>query len=148
MPKKPHKWGIKAWVLADSSNGYTWGWKLYTGKEERESSDLGLSHRVVLDLTSDERLQDKGYSVFTDNFYTSPALFSDQRAHSFEACGTVRINHKGIPESIHMVKLQKGDTYSVPTSTDAHVLALKWKDKWDVKLLSTFHDDSMVDKRR
>ena len=22
MPKKPHKWGIKAWALADSSNGY------------------------------------------------------------------------------------------------------------------------------
>ena len=77
MPKKPHKWEIKAWVLADSSNGYTWGWKLYTGKEEGESSDLGLSHRVVIDLTSDERLQDKGYRVFTDNFYTSPALFSD-----------------------------------------------------------------------
>ena len=61
MPKKPHKWGIKAWVLADSSNGYTWGWKLYTGKKEGESSDLGLSHRVVIDLTSDERLQDKGF---------------------------------------------------------------------------------------
>jgi hypothetical protein len=22
MPKKPHKWGLKAWVLADASNGY------------------------------------------------------------------------------------------------------------------------------
>ena len=30
MPKKPHKW---AWVLADARNGYTWAWKLYTGKE-------------------------------------------------------------------------------------------------------------------
>ena len=47
-----------------------------------------------------------------------------------------------------MAMLQKGDTYSVPTSTDPHVLALKWKDKRDVTLLSTFHDDSMVDKRR
>jgi len=25
MPKKPHKWGLKAWVLADARNGYTWG---------------------------------------------------------------------------------------------------------------------------
>ena len=32
MPKKPHKWGIKAWVLADSSNGYVTNFKLYTGK--------------------------------------------------------------------------------------------------------------------
>ena len=52
----PHKWGIKAWVLTDSSHGYIWAWKLYTGKEEGKSSDLGLSHRVILDLTSDERL--------------------------------------------------------------------------------------------
>ena len=31
MPKKPHKWGIKAWALADSSNGYISNFKLYTG---------------------------------------------------------------------------------------------------------------------
>ena len=34
MPKKPHKWGMKAWVLADAANGYVWNWKLYTGKDE------------------------------------------------------------------------------------------------------------------
>ena len=27
MPKKPTKWGIKAWVLADSENGYVWNFK-------------------------------------------------------------------------------------------------------------------------
>jgi hypothetical protein len=32
IPKKPHKWGIKAWVLADSTNGYVGNFKLYTGK--------------------------------------------------------------------------------------------------------------------
>ena len=32
LPKKPHKWGLKVWVLANSANGYTWGQKLYTGK--------------------------------------------------------------------------------------------------------------------
>ena len=31
MPKKPHKWGIKAWALADSRNGYIINFKLYTG---------------------------------------------------------------------------------------------------------------------
>ena len=34
LPKKPQKWGMKAWVLADATNGYAWGWHLYTGKEE------------------------------------------------------------------------------------------------------------------
>ena len=31
LPKKPTKWGMKAYVLADSSTGYVWNWRLYTG---------------------------------------------------------------------------------------------------------------------
>ena len=32
MPKKPTKWGMKAFVLADSCTGYMYNWHLYTGK--------------------------------------------------------------------------------------------------------------------
>ena len=32
MPQKPTKWGIKAWVLAESESGYVWNIKIYTGK--------------------------------------------------------------------------------------------------------------------
>ena len=74
LPKKPHKWGMKAWVLADAGNGYTWGWKLYTGKEG-DGRETGLADRVVLGLLEDARLQGKGYVVVTDNFYSSPSLF-------------------------------------------------------------------------
>jgi len=31
MPKKPAKWGMKVYVLADSIKGYTYNWRLYTG---------------------------------------------------------------------------------------------------------------------
>ena len=34
MPKKPTKWGVKAWVLAESSTGYVWNLRLYTGKHQ------------------------------------------------------------------------------------------------------------------
>ena len=71
LPKKTHKWGMKAWVLADSLNGYTWGWQLYTGKEDGRI-EHGLAHRVVMDLVEDDRLIGKGYIVYTDNFYSSP----------------------------------------------------------------------------
>ena len=32
LPKKPTKWGLKAFVLADSRSGYTLNWQLYTGE--------------------------------------------------------------------------------------------------------------------
>ena len=32
MPKKPTKWGLKAFVLADAHTGYMYSWHLYTGK--------------------------------------------------------------------------------------------------------------------
>ena len=32
IAKKPHKWGMKAFVVADSKTGYIYNWKLYTGK--------------------------------------------------------------------------------------------------------------------
>ena len=38
MPKKPTKWGMKAYVLADSVSGYTHSWQLYAGKLEYLSS--------------------------------------------------------------------------------------------------------------
>ena len=31
LPKKPTKWGMKAFMLADSVSGYTYAWRLYTG---------------------------------------------------------------------------------------------------------------------
>ena len=34
LPNKPTKWGMKAFVLADSISAYTWGWKIYTGKKK------------------------------------------------------------------------------------------------------------------
>ncbi|CAI8046058.1 PiggyBac transposable element-derived protein 4, partial [Geodia barretti] len=35
LPKKPTKWGMKAYVLADSCTGYVYNWRLYTGKMNR-----------------------------------------------------------------------------------------------------------------
>ena len=111
MPKKPHKWGMKAWVLTDAANGYVWDWKLYAGKEDNSPSSLGLAHRVILDLLDDDRLTNKGYHVYMDNFYTSSALFRDLRDRGFEACGTIRSNGVGIPEDIRSAKLKKGESH-------------------------------------
>ena len=122
-----------------------WDWKLYAGKEDNSPSSLSLAHRVVLDLLDDDRLTNKGYHVYMDNFYTSSALFRDLRDRGFEACGTIRSNRVGIPEDIRSAKLKKGERHF---TQDDSMLYMKWKDKRDVLMLSTFHDDTFIEKRR
>ena len=144
LPKKPHKWGMKAWVLAVSLNGYSCGWKLYTGKDG-SSGGPGLAHRVVMNLADDHRLEGKGYLIYTDNFYSSPNFFQALTDKGFGPCGTARKDRRGIPLSIRNAGLQRGE---IASSVDDGVLALKWRDKRDVMMLSTFHDTHMVAKTR
>eukprot|EP00731_Ephydatia_muelleri_P013811 Em0007g1121a len=66
MPKKPHKWGMKARVLAEAETGYTWNFHLYTGKEEARPAGLPLGTHVVIDLVKD--LAGKGHHIYFDNF--------------------------------------------------------------------------------
>ena len=45
---KPTKWGIKLWVLADSSNGYTINFNMYIGKSAgRTVSEHGLGYFTI-----------------------------------------------------------------------------------------------------
>ena len=86
-----------------------------------------------------------GYLLYTDNFYSSPALFPELTERGFGACGTARKDRRGIPTSIRHTGLKKGEIVS---SVDDGVLSLKWRDKRDVTMLSTFHDAHMVEKTR
>ena len=42
-----------------------------------------------------EDLEGRGHHVYTDNYYSSPALFGDLQHLGFGACGTVRKNRCG-----------------------------------------------------
>ena len=84
----------------------------------------GYTHAVVLELL--KGLEGRGHHVFTDNFYSSPALFRDLRDLGFGACGTVRVNRRGLPAAMKAT-LAKGDTTSA--LIDETMMALKWMDK-------------------
>ena len=119
MPNKPHKWGIKAWALADSHNGYVW---LYTGtlissiekvtifnlgKERDAAPEKGLAHNVVMGLVA--KLVGRDYHVYTDNFYSSPQLFAELKQNGFHATGTLRTNRKGISKQFQEMNISKGE---------------------------------------
>lgn len=105
---------------------------------------MGITEAIVVSLA--EGLEHKGHHLYCDNYYTSPDLFLTLRNLGFGACGTVRVNRRGVPACIKAKrKMTKGEVKSV--STDG-VLALQWMDKRQVTILSTIHDDSMTTKRR
>ena len=50
--------------------------------------------------------------LYTDNFFTSPELYSELHSRGFEACGTLRLNRHGVPPEAKD-NLQKGERRAV-----------------------------------
>lgn len=139
LPKKSHKWGMKAWVLAEADTGYTWNFHLYAVKEEARPTSIPLGTHVVRDLVRE--LVGKGYHVYFDNFYTSPELCKSLLTDGFGSCGTVRLDRKGILASFKRKELPTG---GFEHFRDGPLPGLKWKDKRVVALLTTIHDNKLV----
>jgi hypothetical protein len=74
-PDKPVKYGIKAYMVSDSSNGDVSKVKLYTGKSLTGHSFNGVTYDLVMDMM--RGFFDKRYSLYSDNYYTSPQLVWD-----------------------------------------------------------------------
>ena len=143
MPAKPNKWGLKAWGLADAKTGYMCNWKLYLGKEAGVTRELPVAHSVVLGLT--EPYHNKGHVIYMDNFFSSPALYKDLADHQMGACGTLRINRKGVPPIVQNAKPKAGDP--PVTTRDGPILYIVWFDKRLVSLITTAHNSSTFKKK-
>ena len=88
-------------------------------------------------------LLDKGCVLAVDNWFSSPDLFRRLSRRKTNTVGTVRKNRAGMPNDFANVKLKKGET-ACRVSTDG-LMTLVWRDKKDVRILSTFHRSDMVD---
>ena len=139
MPDKPDKFGVKLFMLCDSSNGYCSQVEIYHGTSENPSQK-GKIYDLVMRLI--RPYLGKGHKLFVDNYYTSPILFHDLYQQQTGACGTLRVNRKGVPADLKTVKLKKGESVAMTNGT---LQILKWKDKRDVHMCTTIHDASFVD---
>ena len=112
---------------------------IYTGKDAAD--DEGLTHAVVHRLTADLAA---GHNVvlFTDNFYTSPALAESMFARSIYLTGTLRLNRCGVPEEFQCdrkafkKRSERGVTRYIQKND---ILYQQWKDRRCVTMLSTIH---------
>ena len=135
---KPNKWGIKLWVLADSSNGYTVDFNVYIGKEAGQTvSANGLGYDVVMKLI--RPFVKQGYHLFVDNFYTSVTLFKDLYNQGVLATGTTMETRRDFPASLKNSKeWAKGrERGSMRWERVSPCLALQWIDNKVVSVLTT-----------
>ena len=135
MKDKPTKWGIKVFVLSDASNGYVYRFQIYAGKSMDQGVEVGLCSRVVLELM--EGLEDHGFELYTDNYYTSPQLFLTLYKKGVNCCGTARTNRKGFPKVL--VKKKKENRGYYDYRSNGPLLAVAWFDRKYVYFITTMH---------
>ena len=102
MPKKLTKWGVKAFMMADSSNGYLLNILLYTGREtlrEASSEFSGLPQPAQVVMHAIGPYLDRGHHLFTDRYYTSVPLAHALRDHNTSFTGTTNRNRPTETES-------------------------------------------------
>lgn len=75
MPQKPVKRGYKVWVRADSTTGYMYQFKIYTGKASDGATAVGLGSKVVRTLTS--ALAGTYCHLAFDNYFSSVPLLEE-----------------------------------------------------------------------
>jgi hypothetical protein len=91
-------------------------------------------------FTLADQLLNQGYIISLDNYYSSPELFNLLNQFRTDAVGNTRFSRKGLPEDVINCKLKKG---GVEVSYRNKLMVLKWKDKRDVCMLISLHDDEM-----
>ena len=140
MPKKPVKYGIKVWMVAESKTGYVSNYDIYLGKPRgSDRGETGLATKVVLDIT--EPFQYCNRHVFFDNFFTSVALMEELLRRGTYACGTLRADR--YPDTYKTSKaggrkqgkkIKAGELCQLQKGS---MVVTLWYDKRQVGMLST-----------
>ena len=133
---KPTKWGIKLWVLADSSNGYTVDFNIYIGRAAGQTiGEHGLGNDVVMHLMAP--YFGKGYHHFVDNLYSTLTLFKHLYDQGVIATGTILESRRSFPPALKNSKEQaKGrEQGSMRWVRDPPCLVLQWVDNKVVSMI-------------
>ncbi|KAJ8891293.1 hypothetical protein PR048_010809 [Dryococelus australis] len=111
---------------------YMCKFEVYTGKMGNlVERDLG--GRVVKTLC--QSLENKGYEVYLDNYFTSVGLMQKKTY----ACGTVGKNRKNLPKDLKTDK-QLHRRESDWKETPEGITYMKWMDRKRIYFLSNFYD--------
>ncbi|XP_040072936.1 piggyBac transposable element-derived protein 2-like [Ixodes scapularis] len=142
LPKKPHKWGYKIFILCDS-RGVVHSFDVYTGHIDQVPGfpDIGASGNIVIKLAQCVQPQ-LGHLLYFDNWFTSLKLLVTLAQRGIYALGTVRANRlQGckMASDTELRKRGRGSAEEYEAVVDNQkVIVVKWYDNRSVTTASTF----------
>ena len=157
IPSKRDRYGVKTYMLCESSSAYLWKFIIYTGADTfypqpncillKPFDHYGNPSKIVLSLM--DGLYGKGYKVVLDNFYTSPELLRTIICNETDSFGTLR-HKKGLPTDFRNWKPCK-EVGSAPMRKFCNnLMVCRWTDCYKktktkiVSLMSTKHTGDLV----
>ena len=132
---KPIRWGLKTFLLCESSTGYIINAEIYTGKIDADPelpAELGVTGSLVARLC--KPYNGRNHCVFTDRFYTSVVTAEHLLSQGTRLCGTALTNRKKFPKHTVQKKMDRG-SHSV--LFNGKTAAFVWCDKKPIYFLAT-----------
>ena len=133
-PMKPHRHGIKAFVVSDSETGYAYRAEIYVGKKADAKREYSLAVDVGIKLT--EGLENLNHHMFCDRYYTCVELVQRLKERGIYTTGTIKEDRRGLPDCIKEDTMTPNDLkfYKKPDDT----VLMVWKPKKRIMMLSNF----------
>jgi hypothetical protein len=138
MNPKPTKWGLRVYVLADCVTFCLTCIELYYGSQITQTlprPQTPFTTRIVLHLCDklvNATANATGYHLYIDRFYTGCDLAAELLNKEYHVTGTIQQNRRDLPDTLTKKKLK--------IKNHDKILALAWKDKRNVVMLSTWHN--------
>lgn len=137
IPSKPGKYGVKLWILADSSTSYCLNIQPYLGRQPGAQPDRGQGQRVVLELT--DYMTGSGRHITADNFFSSVELARALLGRRLTYSGTLRKNKPGIPANFLPGRAREPLSTEFGFQNDVTMTSYVPKRNRSVILISTLH---------
>lgn len=145
MDKKPAKYGIKIYALCDARTFYTYNLEIYCGKQDTGPfATTNKPFDIVNRLTGPIKKTNR--NVTTDNWFSSYPLAENLLRNGLTFIGTLKKNKIEIPpEFITENRFLEPGKYQFGAQPNMTLVSMVTKKKKVVLVLSSMHDDNVVD---
>ncbi|KAI8430377.1 hypothetical protein MSG28_000667 [Choristoneura fumiferana] len=145
IPNKAAAVGIKTYEICESQTGYLWRFVVHAHKRTTtaaSNTDPLQTFIPNIVLTLLQGLENKGHTVWMDNFYNSPALARRLKSLGFDCVGTLRTNRRFVPKELTDLTKAKMRPGQITGLTSGDVDLMVWRDQNRVAMISTYHGNA------